>query len=45
MSNYYNDNNHFENGDNPLESQSSNSNDVFSSSDNTTNESKQTESS
>lgn len=45
MSNYYNDNNHFENGDNPLESQNSNSNDVFSSSDNTTNESKQTESS
>lgn len=45
MSDYYNDNNHFENGDNPLESQNSNSNDVFSSSDNTTNESKQTESS
>lgn len=45
MSDYYNDNNHFENGDNPLESQNSNSNDVLSSSDNTTNESKQTESS
>lgn len=45
MSDYYNNNNHFENGDNPLENQNTGSNDVYSSSDISSDESKQTESS
>lgn len=45
MSDYYNNNNHFENGDNPLENQNTGSNDVYSRSDISSDESKQTESS
>ena len=45
MSDYYNNNNEFNSGDNPPENQNKNSNDVYSSSDRTSSESKATENS
>jgi len=45
MSDYYNNNNEFNSGDNPPENQNTNSNDVYSSSDRTSSESKATENS
>ncbi len=45
MSDYYNDNNAFNNGNNPPENQNTNSNDVYSSSDRTSSDSKANESS
>lgn len=45
MSDYYNNNNDFNTGENPTENQNTNSNDVYSSSDSTSSESKATESS
>lgn len=45
MSEYYNDNYDFNSGDNPPENQNTNSNDVYSSSDRASSESKETESS